>query len=71
MATAIQWARKQTLAALHIHFLLPFGQRQQRNPLIVPLASWIGLTPRCCAADGGVGDMRCMVRTGPAGYCRL
>lgn len=49
MATASQWTRKQTLAALHVYFQLPFGQLHQRNPLIVQLASWMGRTPSAVA----------------------
>ena len=49
MATASQWTRKQTLAALHVYFQLPFGQLHQRNPLITQLASWIGRTPSAVA----------------------
>lgn len=49
MATASPWTRKQTLAALHVYFQLPFGQLHQRNPLIVQLASWMGRTPGAVA----------------------
>ncbi|MDY0108149.1 MAG: HNH endonuclease [Giesbergeria sp.] len=49
MATASPWTRKQTLAALHIYFQLPFGQLHQRNPLITQLASWMGRTPSAVA----------------------
>ena len=49
MATSAQWTRKQTLAALHVYFQLPFGQLHQRNPLITQLALWIGRTPSAVA----------------------
>ena len=49
MATVTQWTRRQTLAALHVYFQLPFGQLHQRNPLIARLASWIGRTPSAVA----------------------
>lgn len=36
--TRVNWTRPQTLAALHIYLLLPFGQLHQRNPKIRQLA---------------------------------
>lgn len=45
MAAQGNWTREQTLAALHVYFLLPFGQLHQRNPLIIQLAEWIRRTP--------------------------
>lgn len=53
MATAatkhVNWSRPQTLAALYIYLLLPFGQLHQRNPKIKRLAQWIGRTPAAVA----------------------
>ncbi|MFZ9374676.1 MAG: HNH endonuclease [Burkholderiaceae bacterium] len=39
------WSREETLAALHVYLLLPFGQLHQRHPLIKQVASWLGRTP--------------------------
>ena len=47
--TRVNWTRPQTLAALHIYLLLPFGQLHQRNPKIRQLAQWIGRTPGAVA----------------------
>lgn len=47
--TRVNWTRPQTLAALHIYLLLPFGQLHQRNPKIRQLAEWIGRTPGAVA----------------------
>lgn len=44
-AAHVNWTRPQTLAALHLYLLLPFGQLHQRNPKIKQLAQWIGRTP--------------------------
>lgn len=38
------WTRAETLAALHIYLLLPFGQLHRNQPLIKQLAAWIGRT---------------------------
>ena len=35
------WTRRQTLAALHIYFQLPFGQLHSKQPKIKQLADWI------------------------------
>lgn len=43
------WTRPQTLAALHIYTLLPFGQLHSRTPKIKQLAAWIGRTPGAVA----------------------
>lgn len=45
----VNWTRPETLAALHIYLLLPFGQLHQRNPKIKQLAHWIGRTPGAVA----------------------
>lgn len=45
----IKWTRPQTLAALYIYLLLPFGQLHQRNPKIKQLAQWIDRTPGAVA----------------------
>ena len=47
------WTRPQTLAALHLYLLLPFGQLHQRNPKIKQLAQWIGRTPGAIALKLG------------------
>ena len=53
MATAatkhVNWTRPQTLAALYIYLLLPFGQLHQRNPKIKQFAQWIDRTPGAVA----------------------
>jgi hypothetical protein len=43
------WTRKETLAALHVYLLLPFGQLHHNQPLIRQLAAWIGRTPSSIA----------------------
>ena len=45
----VNWTRPETLAALHIYLLLPFGQLHQRNSKIKQLAQWIGRTPGAVA----------------------
>lgn len=44
-----RWSREETLAALHVYFLLPFGQLHQHNPRIRQLSDWIGRTPGAVA----------------------
>jgi putative restriction endonuclease len=43
------WTRRQTLAALHIYFQLPFGQLHRGQPKIKQIAQWIGRTPSSVA----------------------
>ena len=43
------WSRQESMAALHVYMLLPFGQLHARNPLIGQLALWIGRTPNSVA----------------------
>lgn len=43
------WNRAETLAALNIYLLLPFGQLHRNQPKIKELASWIGRTPNSVA----------------------
>lgn len=43
------WTRAETLAALNIYLLLPFGQLHRNQPKIKELASWIGRTPSSVA----------------------
>lgn len=43
------WTRSETLAALHVYLLLPFGQLHHNQPLIKQLAAWIGRTPNSVA----------------------
>ena len=43
------WTRRQTLAALHIYFQLPFGQLHRGQPKIKQVAQWIGRTPSSVA----------------------
>ena len=52
-APHVNWTRPQTLAALHLYLLLPFGQLHQRNPKIKQLAQWIGRTPGAIALKLG------------------
>jgi putative restriction endonuclease len=43
------WTRRQTLAALHVYFQLPFGQLHRGQPKIKQIAQWIGRTPSSVA----------------------
>jgi putative restriction endonuclease len=43
------WTRAETLAALHVYLLLPFGQLHRNQPLIGQLAGWISRTPSSVA----------------------
>ena len=43
------WNRTETLAALNIYLLLPFGQLHRNQPKIKELANWIGRTPNSIA----------------------
>jgi putative restriction endonuclease len=43
------WTRRQTLAALHVYFQLPFGQLHRGQPKIQQIAQWIGRTPSSVA----------------------
>lgn len=43
------WNRAETLAALNIYLLLPFGQLHRNQPKIKELAGWIGRTPNSVA----------------------
>ncbi len=43
------WNRAETLAALNIYLLLPFGQLHRNQPKIKELASWIGRTANSVA----------------------
>lgn len=43
------WTRTETLAALHVYLLLPFGQLHHSQPLIRQLAGWISRTPSSIA----------------------
>lgn len=43
------WTRQETLAALHVYLLLPFGQLHHRHPKITQLATWIGRTSNSVA----------------------
>lgn len=43
------WKRPETLAALHVYLLLPFGKLHKGQPLIKELAGWIGRTPNSVA----------------------
>jgi putative restriction endonuclease len=43
------WNRSDTLAALNVYLLLPFGQLHRNQPKIKGLASWIGRTPNSVA----------------------
>ncbi len=43
------WTRTETLAALYVYLLLPFGQLHRGQPKIKQLASWIGRTPNSVA----------------------
>ena len=43
------WTRQETLAALHVYLLLPFGQLHHRQPTITQLATWIGRTSNSVA----------------------
>lgn len=43
------WSRSETLAALHVYLLLPFGQLHHNQPLIKQLAGWISRTPSSIA----------------------
>ena len=52
-APHVNWTRPETLAALHLYLLLPFGQLHQRNPKIKQLAQWIGRTPGAIALKLG------------------
>lgn len=47
------WNRAETLAALNIYLLLPFGQLHRNQPKIKELASWIGRTPNSVALKLG------------------
>jgi putative restriction endonuclease len=47
--TRVPWTRRQTLAALHVYFQLPFGQLHQGTPKIKQVAEWIGRTPGAVA----------------------
>ncbi len=46
---SLNWTRRQTLAALHIYFQLPFGQLHRGQPKIKQVAQWIGRTPSSVA----------------------
>jgi putative restriction endonuclease len=48
-STSPNWTRRQTLAALHIYFQLPFGQLHRGQPKIKQIAQWIGRTPSSVA----------------------
>jgi putative restriction endonuclease len=43
------WNRAETLAALNVYLLLPFGQLHRNQPKIKELASWIGRTANSVA----------------------
>ncbi|MRD46876.1 HNH endonuclease [Caenimonas koreensis DSM 17982] len=43
------WTRGETLAALHVYLLLPFGMLHHNQPLIRQLAGWIGRSPNSVA----------------------
>jgi hypothetical protein len=43
------WSRAETLAAIHVYLLLPFGQLHRNQPLIKQLASWIDRSPSSVA----------------------
>ena len=40
---------RQTLAALHIYFQLPFGQLHSKQPKIKQLTDWIGHSAKSVA----------------------
>lgn len=43
------WSRAETLAALHVYLLLPFGQLHRNQPIIKQLAGWIDRSPNSVA----------------------
>jgi len=45
----IDWTKPQQLLALRLYCQLPFGQRHQRNPEIIAVASAINRTPSTVA----------------------
>ncbi len=45
----LNWTRSETLAALHVYLLLPFGQLHHNQPLIKQLAGWISRSPNAVA----------------------
>jgi hypothetical protein len=45
----LNWTRSETLAALHVYLLLPFGQLHHSQPLIKQLAGWISRSPNAVA----------------------
>jgi len=49
MPSSPNWNRSETLAALNIYLLLPFGQLHRNQPKIKELASWIGRTSNSVA----------------------
>ena len=46
---SVDWTREHTLIALNLYYKLPFGQFDQRNPLIVDVATRMGRTPSSLA----------------------
>jgi putative restriction endonuclease len=49
MPRNLNWNRVETLAALNLYLLLPFGQLHRTQPKIKELAAWIGRTPNSVA----------------------
>jgi putative restriction endonuclease len=49
VAHDLNWTRPETLAALNVYLLLPFGQLHRNQPRIKELAGWIGRTSNSVA----------------------
>ena len=49
MTRANNWARGETLAALHLYLQLPYGQLHRSQPHIVQLSQWLGRTANAVA----------------------